>query len=56
MKTSKNFTIDEELIPKIIEDARFQNRSDSFIVNQILKDYYEKKEKKKSEGSSKQHD
>ena len=47
MKVPKNFTIDEELIPKIEKQAREEQRSESFIINQILVDYFDKKEKKK---------
>lgn len=42
MKVPKNFTIDEELIPKIEKEAREKKRSESFIVNEILLNHYSK--------------
>ena len=44
MKVNKNFTLDEELLPKISNDAEKQERSESFIVNDILKKHYKKNE------------
>jgi hypothetical protein len=46
MKVNKNFTLDEEIIPLISKDAEEQTRSESFIVNEILKKHYEKEGKK----------
>lgn len=42
-KKQKTASIDEEIIEKIKEDAEKENRSDSFIMNEILKEYYKKK-------------
>ena len=42
MKVPKNYTIDEDLLPMIEKQAIKEDRSESFIVNQILVDYYRK--------------
>lgn len=47
MKAPKNYTIDEELIKKVKTKAREQRRSESFIVNDILLDYFKKGGKNK---------
>lgn len=41
MKEQKTFILDPEVIKKIKEEAREQRRSDSFILNEILKNHYE---------------
>jgi len=41
MKTNKSYTIDQELIKKVKAKAREKRRSESFIVNDILQDYFE---------------
>jgi hypothetical protein len=46
MKVKTNFTIDEELIPKIKKEGEVQDRSDSHIVNQILIEHFEREEKR----------
>lgn len=43
MKKQKTVMIDEELIERIKKDAEKENRSESFIVNEILNEYYKKK-------------
>lgn len=43
MKERVSWTIDEELIQKVMEEAEKENRSISFIVNEILNKYFKKK-------------
>ena len=47
MKVPKNFTIKEELIPLIKKEAEEKNRSESFIVDEILTEYFKNKKVKK---------
>lgn len=42
MKVMKSFTIDEELLPKIKKESKKRDRSESSIVNQLIKDHYNK--------------
>jgi len=44
MKKSISWTIDEEIIEKVKKEAEKQeSRSESFVVNKILKEHYDKK-------------
>ena len=45
MKKLVSYTLDEELIKKVEEDSKKQDRSRSQIVNRILKKHYEKERK-----------
>ena len=40
MKSQKTLSIDDEIIKRIKKDAEKQIRSESFIVNEILKKHY----------------
>ena len=42
MKVNKNSTIDEAFIPKIKKHAKKLGRSESWIVNEAIKEYLEK--------------
>ena len=42
-KSQKTVYLDDEIIGKIKDDAEEKDRSESFIVNEILKKYYKKK-------------
>ena len=41
MKKGKNYSIDEELIEKVKEEAHEKDRSESYVVNEILKKHYQ---------------
>ena len=41
-KAPQNFTLDKDIIAKIEEQSKDEERSKSFIVNRILKSYYSK--------------
>ena len=43
MKERLTFTIDSEILNKVIKKAEKDTRSLSFIVNEILNKYFEKK-------------
>jgi len=43
MKKQKTASIDDEILKKIKKDAEKENRSESFIINEILKEHYKKK-------------
>ena len=45
VKKSITFSIDEEIISSILKEADTQDRSSSFIVNEILKENLENKNK-----------
>ncbi len=45
MKTKTSYTIDEELIPQIKKTAKKEERSESFVVNKILKEFFSKQVK-----------
>lgn len=45
MKVHKSWVIDEELIEKIIKEREKLDRSESFVVNKIIKEHYEKQKK-----------
>ena len=40
MKKGKHLSLDENLLKKIEESAKKQDRSDSWVVNEILKKHY----------------
>lgn len=41
-KIQKSLIIDEDLVEKFKKDAEKEDRSESFIVNEILKKHYKK--------------
>lgn len=41
-KIQKSLIIDKDLVEKFKKDAEEEDRSESFIVNEILKKYYKK--------------
>ncbi len=42
-KEQKSIMLDEEIVNKVKKDAEEENRSESFVINEVLKRYYEKK-------------
>jgi len=46
VKQPKNLTLDKEVLEKIDKESKEQKRSLSFIVNEILLEYYKKRSKK----------
>ena len=43
MKINRSYTIDEELIEKIKKEAKLKKRSESFLVNEAIIQYLNKK-------------
>lgn len=39
-KIAKNITLDENVVDAIKKEAELQERSESWIINKVLKEYY----------------
>ena len=52
VKTGKSLTFDEQVISELEKEAKIQNRSVSYVANEIMKNHYRKALKLKG-GNSK---